>query len=158
MMNMKLLAVVTSPYIYHGSSSWKTFWEEILTLGEFTSVNMKICVCRNVRKHIEIKGSDKYVKLDISLKFDNLDKMRITSSGSKDNLVRSGKGLITSLGIMSKSRPKKCKSPRYAIGNISKNTFQRLLGIFRIYLKRVMRGGDPNMSLMTVTFTYQDIF
>ena len=34
----------------------------------------------NVRKHREIKGSDKYVTLNISLKFDILDKMKITSS------------------------------------------------------------------------------
>ena len=37
----------------------------------------------NVRKHKEIKGSDKYVTLDISLKFDNLDNMKITYSESK---------------------------------------------------------------------------
>ena len=67
MMNMKLLAVVTSPTIYHGFSTWKTFWEEKFTceekftLGEFTAVNMKHCGRCNVRKHREIKGSDKYV-------------------------------------------------------------------------------------------------
>ena len=52
----------------------------MFTLGDFTALNMKNCVRHNVRKHIEIKGSDKYVTLDISLKFDSLDKMRITSS------------------------------------------------------------------------------
>ena len=46
---------------------------------------MKNCGRRNVRKHIEIKGSDKYVTLDISLKFDSMDKMKITSSDSKEN-------------------------------------------------------------------------
>ena len=40
---------------------------------------------RNVREHREIKGSDKYVILDISLKFDSLDNMKITSSDSEDN-------------------------------------------------------------------------
>ena len=30
-MNMKLLAVLTPPYIYHGCSTWKAFWE-----GNFT--------------------------------------------------------------------------------------------------------------------------
>ena len=99
MMNMKLLSVVTPTSIYHGCSTQKTFWEEKFTLGEFTAVNMKICGCRNVRKHREIKGSDKYVTLYISLKFESLDKMRITSSESKDHFGRSGKGLITSLGI-----------------------------------------------------------
>ena len=45
--------------------------------------------------------------------------MRITSSKSKDNLGRSGKGLINSLGIKAKIRPKKYKKVRYAIGNFT---------------------------------------
>ena len=66
-MNMKLLAVVTPPSIYHGSSTRKTFWEEHFTGKEslFLDVNMKNCGRRNVRKHKEIKGIDKYVILDI---------------------------------------------------------------------------------------------
>ena len=79
MMNTKLLEVVTPPSIYHGCSTWKTFWEEKL----FSSVNMKNCVRHSVRKHRYIKGSDKYVTLDISSKFDILDKMKRTSSESK---------------------------------------------------------------------------
>ena len=92
MMNMKLLACVTTPSIYRGCSTRKTFWEEKFTLGEFSSMNMKNCYRCNIRKHREIKGSDKYVALDISFKFDSLYKMEITSSESKDNLGRSGKG------------------------------------------------------------------
>ena len=80
MMNKNLLAVVTPPYIYHDCSTRKTFWEEKFTLGEFSAVNMKNCGRRNVRKQREIKGSDKYVTLDISLKFGSLEKMRITYS------------------------------------------------------------------------------
>ena len=47
-MNMKLLAVVTPPSIYHGCSARKTFCEgkftgeEKFTLSEFTAVNIKI--------------------------------------------------------------------------------------------------------------------
>ena len=67
-------------------------------------VNMKNCGRRKVRKHKEIRGSDKYVTLDISSKFDSLDKMKITYSESKGKLEISGKGLITSLGLKSKSR------------------------------------------------------
>ena len=86
MKNMKLLAVVTTPSIYNVCSTQKTLWEgkftsEVkLTLGEFSAVKMKNCDRHNVRKHREIKGSDKYLTLDISLNFDCLDKMRITSS------------------------------------------------------------------------------
>ena len=46
---------------------------------------MKNCGLSNVRKHKEIKGGDKYVTLDISLNFDSLEKMKITSSESKEN-------------------------------------------------------------------------
>ena len=83
MMNMRLLAVVTLTSIYHGCSTLKMLWyerftgEENFTLGEFTAVNMKTFGCRKVRKHSYIKGSDKYVTLDISLKFDSLDKIKL---------------------------------------------------------------------------------
>ena len=65
-------------------------------------MNMKICCLQNVRKPRYIKGSDEYVTLDILLKFDSLDNMKVISSGSKYILGRSGKGLITSMV----SRPK----------------------------------------------------
>ena len=88
MMNMKLLAVVKPPSIYHGCSTRKTFWEEKFIDEEklFSAVNMKNCGRRNVRKHREIKGSENYLTLDISLKFDSLDKIKITYSDSKEEL------------------------------------------------------------------------
>ena len=125
MMNMKLLAVVTPLSIYHGWSTWKTFWEEKFTseenftLGEFKAVNMKNCDRKNIQKHREIKGGDKYVALEILLKFGSMDNMLITSSETKDNLARSGKGLIASLGLKAKSRLNKYKKSRYAIRNVS---------------------------------------
>ena len=79
---MRFLEVVTPPSIYHGCSTRKTFWEEKCTGKKnlFLSVNMKICGRCKVRKHKEIKGSDKIVTLDISLKFDSLNRMETTSS------------------------------------------------------------------------------
>ena len=73
MMNMKLLAVATPPSIYHVCSTRKKFWEEKFIDKDnlFLAVNMKNCGRRDVGKQREIKGSDKYVTLDISLKFDN---------------------------------------------------------------------------------------
>ena len=65
---MKLLAVVTPSSIYNAFSTQNMFWEEKFT-GEkslFFAVNMKMFGCRNDRKLKEIKGSDKYVILDIS--------------------------------------------------------------------------------------------
>ena len=136
MMNMNLLAVVTSLSIYHGCSTRKTLWEEKFTgeekftLGEFSAVNMNFFGSRNVRKHIDIKGCYKYVTLKISLKFDSLDKMRITSSESKIKLRRSVKGLITSLGINAKTRRKKYKKARYAIGNVCKKDLSKIIREF----------------------------
>ena len=103
---MKLLAVVTPPSIYHGCSARKTLWEEKFTGKEnlFLSVNMKICERRNVRKHKEIKGSDKYVTFDISSKFYSLYNMKMTSSESRGKFERSGKGLIASMGFKAKVR------------------------------------------------------
>ena len=103
---MNLLEVVTPPYIYHGCSTWKTFWEGNFTGKEnlFLDVNMKNCGCRNVSKHKEIKGSDNYVTLNISSKFDSQDKMKITSSELKVKLEISGKGLISSLSFKTKVR------------------------------------------------------
>ena len=85
---MKFLVVVTPPSIYHSCSTRKTFWEENFTGKQylFESVNMKNCGHRKVRKHKEIKGSDKCVNLiiydilNISEKFDDLNKMETTSS------------------------------------------------------------------------------
>ena len=74
MMNMKLLAIVTPPSIYHGCSTRKTLWEEKFTGTQnlFLAVNMKNCCRNSVRRHKEIKGIDKYVTLDISSKFNIL--------------------------------------------------------------------------------------
>ena len=91
---MKFLVVVTPVSIYHGCSTQKTFREENFTGKQdlFESVNMKNCGQRNVRKHKEIKGSDKcitlnmYEILNFSEKFENLDKMETTSSESKVKL------------------------------------------------------------------------
>ena len=131
MMNMKLLAVVTPLSIYRGCSTRKTSWEGKFTLGEFTVVNMKNCGHRNVRKHIEIKGSDKYVTLDILMKFDSLENIIITYSESKDNLGRSVKGLITSLGLRAKARINQYKMARY---------LSKIIREFENYLMKVMRG------------------
>ena len=61
------------------------------------------------RKHKEIKGSDKCVTLNISKKFDSLNKMETTSSESKIKLGRIGKGLVTALDLKTKERSKNTK-------------------------------------------------
>ena len=76
---MKFLLVVTPPSIYHGCSTWKTFWEGKF-IGKqdlFQSVNMKNCGRRKVRNHKDIRGSDKCVTLNVSAKFDSEDVVSI---------------------------------------------------------------------------------
>ena len=118
---MKLLVVVIPPSIYHGCSTRNMFWEEKFTGKQdlFQSVNMKNCGRRKVRKHKETRGSDKCVTLNVSAKFDSLNKMETTSSESKGKLGRSGKGLVTTLDLKTKVRSKGYKKARYAIGNFS---------------------------------------
>ena len=108
------------------------FREEKFTGEEnsFSAVNRKNCGRCNVRKHKDIKGGEKYVTLDISLRFDNLDNMKITSSDSKGKLERSGKGLITSLGFKAKARPQKYKKARYDIGNVIKKDLSKIIREF----------------------------
>ena len=109
--NTKFLLVVTPPSIYHGCSTWKTLWEGKFTVKQylFQSVNMKNCGLRKVRKHKDIKGSDKCVTLNASEKFDSLKKTETTSSKSKGKLGRSGKGLVTALALKTKVRSKNTK-------------------------------------------------
>ena len=80
--------------------------------------------------------------------------MRITFSESKDDLVISGKGLITYLGLKAKARSNKCKNARYSIKNASKKYLSKIIREFENYLTKVMIIRGPNMSLLTVTFNY----
>ena len=91
---------------------------------------MKNCVCRKVRKYKEIKGSDKIVTLNISAKFDSLNKMETTSSDSKGKLGRSGKGLVTDLAFKTKVRPQEYKKARYDIGNVSEKDLLKIIKEF----------------------------
>ena len=93
-------------------------------------MNMKKCGCCNVRENRDIKVSDKYVDLDILLKFYSMDKMKIMSSESKYNLGRSGKGLITSLDIKATVRPHKYKKSRHSIGNVSMKDLSKIIREF----------------------------
>ena len=156
-MNMNLLAVVTQPYIMVAPpgrrSGRKISQDRKFSLGEFSVVNMKNCGHYNVRKHRDIKGSDKYVTLDILLKFDSLDKMRITSSESKAKLGRSGKGLITSLSLKAKTRTKNIKKQGIPLEMSLRRIFQILFGSLKNYLMKVRKRRGPNMSVLKGTFT-----
>ena len=76
---------------------------------------MRNCGQRNVSKHKEINDSDErvtlnmYEILNISEKFDDLDKMETTSSESKLKMEVSGKWLVTALVLKTKARSKNIK-------------------------------------------------
>ena len=129
---MKFLVVVTPLSIYRGCSTRKTFWEEKFTGKEdlFLSVKMKKCGSRKVRKHKEIKGSDKSATLDISSKFDSLKYLKTTSSESKGKLKISGEWLVTALNFKTKVRSKKYNKARYAIRNVSEKELSKIIKKF----------------------------
>ena len=104
----------------------------------FQSVNMKNCGRRKVRKHKEIKGSDNCVTLNISEKFDSLNKMETTSSESKVELGRPEKGLVTALALKTKARSKKYKKARYAIRNVSMKYLSNKIKEFEKLSKHLM--------------------
>ena len=129
-MNVMLLEFVSTPSIYNDCSTRKTLWEENFTLGEFTLVNTKHFGHHNVRRNIDIKDSDKYITLEISLKFGSMENMRIKYSHPKDHLGRSRKGLITSMGINTNIISKKCRKSRYDITNVSIKYLSKIIKKF----------------------------
>ena len=111
---------------------------------------MKNCGRRKVRKHKEIKGSDKIVTLNVSAKFASLNNMKTTSSESKGKLRRSGKGLVTALYFKTKVRSQKYKKARYAIRNFSKKDLSKIIIEFEKtgkipYVKRIPKH-EPTSS------------
>ena len=125
-MNMNLLAVVkTPPAVYHGCSTQKKSRKE-----KFTPVNMTSCGRRSVRKYREINNGEKYIILDISSKLDLLDKRLVTSSKSKDYMIRPGNGLTTSMDLRTKTSNKKQKA-RFAVTDITDQDFEKLLKKFK---------------------------
>ena len=111
---------------------------------------MKNCGRRKVRKHKEIKGSEKIVTLNVSAKFDSLNKMKTTCLESKGKLVRSGKGLVNALDFNTKVWSQKYKKARYAIVNVSKKELSKIIKKFdKIgkvpYVKRIPKQ-EPTSS------------
>ena len=127
-MNMKLLAVVTPPSIYHRCSNFETFGQEKFAGEEkcFLGVKMKNFGRFYFRKHKEVKGSDKSVTLDISSTFDSVNNMKTTSSESKGKFERPGKRLVTALYFKTKVRSSKYKKARYAIGKVSEQDLSKI--------------------------------
>ena len=64
------------------------------------------------------------------MNFGSLDKMKIKSSESKDYLGRSGKGLITAMGLKTIIRSKKTKKARFAITNVGLKDISKIIKEF----------------------------
>ena len=128
------------------------FWEENFTGKKylFQSVNMKNCGRRKVRKHKEIKGSDKIVTLSVSAKFYSLNKIKTTSLESKIKLGRSGKGLVTALAFKTKVKSQKYKKARYAFINVSEKDLLKIIKKFekieKVPYERKRPKYDPTSS------------
>ena len=73
--------------------------------------------------------------LNISEKFDSLNKMETTSSESKGKSERSGKGLVTALDFKTKVGSQKNKKSRYAIGNVSEKDPSAIIKEFEKIVK-----------------------
>ena len=95
-----------------------------------SALNMKFFGRPNVSKHKDIKGNEKYVTLKTSLKFDSMDKMKISYSESKHKLKRSRKRLITFLSFKAKIGSHKYKKARYATVNVSKKDLSKIIRKF----------------------------
>ena len=88
--------------------------------------------------------------MNVSEKFDNLNKMETTSSESKGKLGGSGEGLVNALAFKTKVRSSKYKKARYAIGNVSMKDFSNIIKEFdKIvkvpYVKRIPKH-EPTSS------------
>ena len=88
--------------------------------------------------------------MDISAKFDSLNKMETTSSESKGKLETSEKGLVTALAFKTKVRSPKYKNSRYAIENVSEKDLLKIIKEFEKirklpYEKRIPKH-DPTPS------------
>ena len=138
---MKILAVETPPYIYHGYSAQKTFWEKKVTQN-----NRRNCGLRNVRENREIRNGEQCIDLDISLNFVSTNKMKIISLEPKYYLRRSGKWLITSLGFKTIRSSKNINKVRFAINEVSlKNIFKIIRESMGVHYKGYVSESSRHM-------------
>ena len=85
--------------------------------------------------------------MDILLKFNSLDKMRITYSEPKKYLGISGKGLITSMGIKTNVGSNKYKKVRCAITNVSMKDISMIIKEFeRLPFKGYVHNTSKNKA------------
>ena len=151
---MKILAVVTPPYIYHGCSTWKTFWEEKFTGKDnlFLSVTWKIVVVAklvNTRISRVVTSTSPWTSHQ-SLTVSTIWKPHIQSQNKywKDQ----ERGWLSFWISRPKQGRKNTKRQGMPSEMLVRRNFQRLLRSLRKFRNYLMRRRGPNMSLMTATF------
>ena len=72
-------------------------------------------------------GSDKCARLNISKKFESLNKMETISSESKGKLGRSVKGVCNRSGSQDQRKVEKYKKTRYAIVDVSMKDLSNII-------------------------------
>ena len=87
--------------------------------------------------------------MNISAKFDSMNKTKTTFSESKEELEISGKGLVTALAFKTKVKSPKYKSLGMPSDMSVRRTFTRLLRSLRILRNYFMRRRGPNISLLS---------
>ena len=82
--------------------------------------------------------------------------MKIKYLELKDNLGRSGKGLITYMGLKAKARPKKYKKARYAIKTFSNKYLSKIIREFDQLPYKSYERRRPKHKPYDSYFNYQD--
>ena len=91
--------------------------------------------------------------MNVSEKFDSLNKMETTSSYSRGKLGRSGKGLVTALDLKTKVRFRKNTERQGMPSEMSaRRTFQRLSKSLRKLAMYLMWKVYPNMRKLPANF------
>ena len=93
---------------------------------------MRSCGRSNFRKYNEINNGEQYISMEIYLKLDCLDKRGFASSGSRDYVGISGKGMTTSLTPRTRMRSNKKQKSRTVITDIFPNITLSYLNPLRV--------------------------
>ena len=86
---------------------------------------MKSCGRFNVRKQKEIKNGENYMNLDIYLELNGLENREVSSSVSRNYMVRSGNGLTVSLTLRTIMSPNKKHKARTSNTEVFPQDFMR---------------------------------
>ena len=88
---------------------------------------MRSCGSHIVSKHKEINNGDQYIAMDIYLGTGCIYKKKITSSGPRDYVGRSGNIMNTSLTLRTINNPKSRQTPKVVTNDVCIQIFADIL-------------------------------